>query len=32
MHKRKEAQGALERVVLQGKELKNVYPFKYLGH
>ena len=31
-HKRKTAQGKLERVVLQGKELKNVYKFKYLGH
>ena len=31
-HKRKRAQDTLEKVVLQGKELQNVYGFKYLGH
>jgi hypothetical protein len=30
--KRKRAQDTLEKVVLQGKELQNVYEFKYLGH
>ena len=30
--KRKVAQGGLEKVVLQGEELKNVYEFKYLRH
>ena len=30
--KRKVAQDGFEKVVLQGKELKNVYELKYLGH